>query len=479
MHRISNRRATAIAILLATILTVGVVTIWGMVCTIGTIVYSTFASSSVPVDQLVFTIEGEPLLQTWNRGYDSASYRKLDGTPIEDPDSVHLSETSYSELPPGDRSSWPGTDWAWRIVGFRQSRPTPVYWYLIQRGPDGPVYFAGYQAQSKQLIGYLGRGGFVRNVPPLDDQFVMPRGLFQNGMYAPARRGTPGAVPLYEVPESALFLAAGESLYKIDFGRQSVEPISMPDKVIAVGTYLEAKAVPDERVATYEQRLVVRMPDELQVMTLEGKPLRTVPLDRPMRDKYLSLTGTITDQVILETRGRDYWSVREFYWIGPDGDVTRHEAPKLYQRPSQDDPAAMWGMTCILPTPLVLTTFAMLGAALGRGPGGPSDFATAIAEIAAAGWLPFLLLLGVSLGLAVACYRRHRQIAPSEAVVWAAFVFLLGPPGWIGYWTHRRWPARARCEHCGAVVPRDRDACPACTAEFAAPALTGIEMFAQ
>ena len=34
-------------------------------------------------------------------------------------------------------------------------------------------------------------------------------------------------------------------------------------------------------------------------------------------------------------------------------------------------------------------------------------------------------------------------------------LILLGLPGAAGYWLHRTWPARARCEACGTLVPRD------------------------
>jgi hypothetical protein len=84
----------------------------------------------------------------------------------------------------------------------------------------------------------------------------------------------------------------------------------------------------------------------------------------------------------------------------------------------------------------------------------------------------------MSLLLAAWCYRRHRRFEERGALVWAAFVFLTGPAGIVGYLLHRRWPASERCAACGTVVPRDREECLACEAQFPPPAPEGIEIFA-
>jgi hypothetical protein len=93
-------------------------------------------------------------------------------------------------------------------------------------------------------------------------------------------------------------------------------------------------------------------------------------------------------------------------------------------------------------------------------------------------WLPAALVGMLSAVFAVIAYRRQRALAGAGAWIWAALVFVLGPPGFVGYFVHRRWPARTPCEHCGAIVPRGRSTCRACAAEFPPPALHGIEIFA-
>jgi hypothetical protein len=79
---------------------------------------------------------------------------------------------------------------------------------------------------------------------------------------------------------------------------------------------------------------------------------------------------------------------------------------------------------------------------------------------------------------AVVCYRHHRRLGLPGTGLWTVFVLLTGPAGLAGYWLHRHWPATERCSRCGAVVPRDRQKCLACAAEFPLPALKGCEVFA-
>jgi hypothetical protein len=91
---------------------------------------------------------------------------------------------------------------------------------------------------------------------------------------------------------------------------------------------------------------------------------------------------------------------------------------------------------------------------------------------------PLILLCVMAAVLTVIYYRRQRSYSERGAVAWSLFVFLLGAPGFIGYMLHRNWPAKEICAKCGAISPRDRDACLKCDTEFPLPALKGIEIFA-
>jgi hypothetical protein len=92
--------------------------------------------------------------------------------------------------------------------------------------------------------------------------------------------------------------------------------------------------------------------------------------------------------------------------------------------------------------------------------------------------VPLLLVSMLSVILAAFCWRRNRQYYQSASGAWFVFVLLTGLPGLVGYLFHRRWPVREACPACLKFVPRDRDTCAACGAEFPPPPRKGIEVFA-
>jgi hypothetical protein len=106
------------------------------------------------------------------------------------------------------------------------------------------------------------------------------------------------------------------------------------------------------------------------------------------------------------------------------------------------------------------------------------NYSAALKSWWAAGWPALLAVCIVSVVLAFVCYRRTKRISEYGLLAWALFVFLLGAPGLVGYLLHRRWPVTEKCQHCGEITPRDRDACLDCGTEFPLPPLKGIEIFA-
>jgi hypothetical protein len=59
------------------------------------------------------------------------------------------------------------------------------------------------------------------------------------------------------------------------------------------------------------------------------------------------------------------------------------------------------------------------------------------------GWRPLLAALAGGLPFAVLCWRHLRRVGGTrmELVAWVLLVYVFGPPGWIAYRSHRRWPA--------------------------------------
>jgi hypothetical protein len=202
-------------------------------------------------------------------------------------------------------------------------------------------------------------------------------------------------------------------------------------------------------------------------------------LPREIQHANLTVYGTTTAESVLVATKNAWWpSQREIYWINANDSVTRHERLD-FDQPTIDNARQLWLMSGVVPSPVVagLGVFVLLPADA-RSRDENLDYPAALAQSLAEGWPPLVTVCLFSTVLAVLVYRRHRRYSETGGLAWAVFIVVLGVPGLIGYWLHRRWPVSERCSKCGALVPRDRENCLRCAAGFPAPELTGLEVFA-
>jgi hypothetical protein len=158
-----------------------------------------------------------------------------------------------------------------------------------------------------------------------------------------------------------------------------------------------------------------------------------------------------------------------------EGWVYQYDASQRDWMPWANSFAAFW----LCPTALPMDAFLLAGGPLLSQATSPSSYTESLAQFVTdllAGLIGIHLLCGM---LAWVSYRHGSLYAlpRSHRLAWAAFVFLFGLPGWIGFLTHRRWPVLERCPSCTQQVPADRDACSACAKPFPESALKGIEVF--
>ncbi len=479
----SNKTIARWPIALATVLGVGALIVWAFACFwINFVVENAFVTYRQD-DNLIFTAEGQALLQSYNGMPNRAVavYRTLEGQVV-DPESANfqIDAAANTQLPEPSRRRSSAIDWSQRVIGFGEARPTPVYWYLIHDGQQrGHAYFAGYDPHSKLPVGYLGLRGYRSDVPPTDEQLVIDRSQLQGITSYAGRWGSMGREPgnLGAEGKRALYIVSGESLLRVDLAQRLIHPVTLPDKVLSVGNIEEPKAVSDERKVIYEPRVVVRLPEELVVLNLKGETLRSVRIPREVRDAHLKLFGTTGPDSILVAARPPRGTPTEIMWIRPDGDVARQV--QLPRSATGRDDCSNWLSTGALPSPPLeaLMYFVLLPMQYVE-QGEAADFHAALERSVSQTWAPFSTLCVLSALLAIYCYRRHRRYAPTGAWSWAAFVLVGGPPALVGYWLHRGWPAVEPCGACGAIVPRDRKGCLVCAAEFAPPPLKGIEVFA-
>jgi hypothetical protein len=468
----SYTRTWLAPLLLATILAAGALIVW-------IFVYSLVGLPSLGElrirDTLKFSTDGRTVLvSVVTTPYPRTVYRTLDGQEIE-PDSIEV-QSLHTGLPgpvgPAPEESY----WRHRVHGFGEAHPVPTFWYLVHDdGKPGHAYFVGYDAATRRRVGYIGLKGFDAELPGVEQRFLIDRRLLAYGSFA-GRSASEGRSPnITSGSPELVYVVANESLHAVDLERRTVEAIALPGKVLGATNLDEPVIVPDERHVIYRDRIAVRLADQMLVLSLKGETLRSLAIPDAIRNRSLALyTTTGPESVLIAEPGRKIPA--EIYWFDAQGNVARHEQHK---EPYVNRRAFALFATTYTPVPLLLAAGwlvaePLLEVRLGDAP----DFRTAVAEALSNVWAPLLMVSLVSATLAVVAFRRQRRLAGRGALAWAAFVFLVGPPGLVGYWLHRRWPPVERCEKCGVTVPRDRQQCLVCAAEFAPPAREGIEVFA-
>jgi hypothetical protein len=478
------------SLLLASVLATGFVVVWGLFGLWAVEVGRYVIGSEEMNESLFIPSDGNVLVQSTSGPGGEVRFRDLDGQacpPPANPVMYNFSSWLLAHL--GVPAETPG--WEQRVTAYSDGGSPHVYWYFISDArADGSAYFVGYDSRSKACIGYLGRAGFRKEPLPPEEYFPFTgdvkgdraRVLCTQGTPVPgqrpridiARKGPAGTVSSRDV----YILGRDNKIYHADLHERTVhialdEP-RMRSAMIVPG--------PVDMVRGTFMYLAARIDDAVLLLDERGGLLRRYQIPESLRERTLNFQETTSGEALLYAKGPSDALVAEveyrFCWARPGGED--RESSTTLRSPGWLRPYRASG-GIVAPAPLVL-----LGAlAVERSPklmeegletSYPVALGRAIGEFA-----PTLLIAGLlSFGLAVLCYRRQARYGAStrEKLVWSLFVLALGLPGWVGYRFGRSWPILEVCSECGLQVPRDRDNCNACEAEYPLPQRKGTEVFA-
>ncbi len=489
---------------LAAFLAVGAGIVWAFALNIAQRCFQAFAPGTQMSERLQVGSDGKVLISAYYYApYRMDVYRTLDGEEFRLP--LVYGFLMGAELP-GPRSPYaPTTPFAVaqrRMMACSDLRRPPTFWYFIHDGkPQGGGYFAGFHAESKRLVGYLGRAGFREEPPPDDERFPVDLRLVQNGAAFPGYEMW-GREPrdLYvsredlEGPNAGKVMMLSDGrLLEIDLRAGAVRTLLESPGLMAVNLVSRPKppdakpgAKPDagQREPPKPQPLpaAVRSPDRVLVRDEPAGKWLTYPIPAEIRDLYFTFHILPGDQVLfIATRQFPDKSPREeILWVDAAGKVTRREEVVLASRLAPLPPKRrMWMAALTAPAPIAVAVQATVVEPLGSVRDGfAAGYPSALADWFAIGWLPFAAVCALSGALAWLTWRRQRTDVLPWTPVWVTFVLVGGVPAFLGYFFHRRRAVREPCPACNRRVPRDRDACTHCGAAFPAPAPKGIEVFA-
>jgi hypothetical protein len=476
-------------LVLAALLAAGFLVVWFLAGEWAVAIGEHFAGADEVTESLFFLPDGTPRVVRV-AGDADRQYRDLDGNPAPPPQDGAAQLGGWAlpaALPPA------GGDVSWdeRVRAFTDGRAPATFWYFVCDGrADGTGYFVGYDSASRACVGYLGAAGF--RDAPLPSEELIPFGGQASGRGAgvfctqqvPRQAGVPlpgsaGQAPHGSVSTWDVYVLGRDArLYHADLQERTLHvAVDGP----AVRSAALASGVPDPVRGT-PFRPAVRTDDAVLVCNERGAVLSCYPVPEALRGRDLCFTETSTGEAVLCWNSPFDELAREveyrIWWVAPDG--RSREARTTLAWCGGLQPLQTWG-GLVVPSPAVLGGYvglrrsrqllderlaASYPAALGR----------ALAEFGPA--LVTAQLLAA--GLAVLCYRRQVRYGAgrAERVLWPLFVLVLGLPGWVGYRFGRSWPVLEACPACAGTVPRDREACKRCAAEFPPPALVGTEVFA-
>jgi hypothetical protein len=477
-------------LILAAILATGFVVAWGLISLWAVEVGVYVAGSDRAHERLLILPDGTPRVVREQGQPGSPEYLDLEGHPVPPPESDVAGWLTGGHLP----ASLPAegaNGWDRRIRTFADGQLPAVFWYLLSDGrPDGTAYFVGYDSKSKACVGYLGTAGFREGPPPAEELIPFggrtagpqtrvlspqsadnPTGHPRDDLFA---RGPHGSVAMWDV---YVFGRDGQ-LYHADLRHRTL-------RVILDQLHLRSAAlvagVPDPVRGT-SWRLAVRTDDAVLLLDEADHVSRQYLIPDELRGQGFTFAETTTGEAVM------FWNSPfdelatnveyRIWWVDENGRC--REARTGLSAPGNLRPTQVFG-AAVAPAPLVLGGFVAFGRTkelLEAGLAGsyPEALLRAVSEF----WPALAIAQLLAAGLALLSYRRQVRYGagPWERVIWPLFVLLLGLPGWVGYRFGRSWTAVDACPSCGVGVPRDRENCVRCEAEFPAAAPRGTEVFA-
>jgi hypothetical protein len=502
-----KKQAIFLPLVLATLLAVGFVAVlmgvvsWTASCL-------TAGGGYREYENLVVKSDGTPIIAKYNSDTWQNIYRTLDGQKLDKEAAKSMRTLFPAQLQGADEIEamrrplaaseriQPESDLAYRFNQSDTDEGGPiVFWYFMHDGKlEGKGYFAGFGRKSKLSVGYLGREGFSKEVPPQEQWFPMDGRLMGPEYYSygilprfyknrePSQNEI--AYPMVANPAWKTLMISGDDLLQIDLKTGKTVSLLKAPGMFSL-SYIGDCRIQDVKENDDERHglVAVRTADRIIICETTGKTVETFAIPESLRGEYFSFYHIGKDQALIDKQNHyvDAMSTEELLWTDSAGKILRRKEVALTGRTTHGQSQADYWLGAICTqSPLAMSIFGLLIGPLDdvSWMRGELDYAQAARLSWAKLWMPLGALLIVAGVLAFLCCRRQRRYALPWTWVWVVFVFLLGVPGYIGYRFHRRWAVLDGCPYCKHLVPRDRESCADCGRQFPLPERKGIEIMA-
>jgi hypothetical protein len=496
-----RRGAILQPVLLAAVLALGLGVAWAIGLGYCLSVLQQFGQDDWVYEYVGIGMDGTPFVYSnIYDDYQDTIYHTLEGETLseEQAGSLHWLQGAPLAGPKGPRMRWGRVGWMSRILPTADFRRPPTYWYFVHSGrAKGTAYLVGYDPHSKLRVGYIGRKGFRRDMPPPEERFPVGRRMGVYGDYSEISiladrfgyepTSSPAAAVPGRIPPWMIYLISGDRLVEIDLRTHSVRDVLDSPGLVSIGRAERGvPSLPDqatEQRPALRQNLAVRTEDQVLIVDPEGGQRRSYRLPPEICHAKFTFFELSDGTALAHRERRSGEGTTEHFllWIDEAGKTLRREQLTLKSgTPSAWDPRVEACLPALaIPSPLAMTVGTTVFSPLQHLTSGRErTYRSALARSLRKEWPALALTYVLGALLAWVCSRRQRRHGLGGSTAWVVFVFLFGLPGLLGYLFCRVWPARLACPACGQDAPRDRETCFACGADFPEPVLKGTEVFA-
>jgi hypothetical protein len=370
-------------------------------------------------------------------------------------------------------------------------------WYLVRDGhEDGRAVLVAYDISTNLPLGYLYPEGFFNDPVDWTKGFLLPKGnvdLSSDGIFSPGNEGTSWHRQ-WDSDSDILYLMADSSLYRITRSTRSVKQlITMnPDEELhdtSIGYNLLGAPSKQE---TDEWLLLMRTSLRIIEVDKDGN-LKELPLPKELNGSCsLTYYGRSKKGPVLSVEAGyvEAGQTHTIYHMDEAGNLlSREEVTLLAELPDVNE-----SMTSTMGYALLGSSGIFMGILMDSHPKERDQKLSGDVDLGKANPFTKNLLrkkrlivykravIGLVCSLAFALFalfweRRYHGTIISQ-VVWSIYVLLFGLPGLIGYLTHRKWPVRLPCVHCGTKLPVTSTVCSKCSTPVPPPEHTPREIFA-
>lgn len=342
-------------------------------------------------------------------------------------------------------------------------------WYLVERSADRR-YLVGYDAATKRCVGFLSAIGYQTAPPTSEQSFAMSR--VQLCQFAVGNGYEP-----YSLGVDSFRMPVGDQVYEIQLATRTSRPSAKIPAVLSLGPGRgDWLRMGTPLLAFTDQELLLESPDTSRTRRFH------VPPDCRSQDAVVYFPeGSQEVMFVWKESTRNQPSL-ERWVVATYGEAGEKRRESITLTLRGDDLAAElsgWGgvawevLTQQAPVSEMLSVIVdVMSYDLSR-----ISWREALRRSVLERLSALLVLFALAGVLATAALLHQRRLQLPAAWRWFWFVLIWGIPGFIGYWLHRRWPVRERCEACGQSAPRDRLACCHCGRDFPRPPRIGTEVF--